>query len=300
MLSNSELRSLLMLRDHQCHNDIPKGLSVGQYIYACSELKAKGLIHFAPEGPAAQIKDKGEGVIDDYIQEKQSEKAMIDIKDLEPEEKKFILYVGNNKKYESYYDEIEDDYDVLSDKFVLEGYLKLAISNDHQDSLTKKGKRLYDEIEKAMLELNELDIIMLDYLCGCTDYCHDIKNECEDLRYYSKKDIYDAAIILKNKELVEYFDEPNDYYNVTFLSITDKGRKYMRERNSKMQDPIDDSVVFKRKDNKGEIIEKRISAREICDIIRAEKKLNVMTKVDWESLLSKITGLSKESFRNYL
>lgn len=300
-LSKNEIITLFHLRDQNDHNDIPRNITLFQYKNACKSLKERGYIYYAPEFPIAKIKEEGLGLLDDYLEEKQNDKNMIKVKDLEEEEIKIILLLGNKEKYASYEAEIEDEYYDLFEKLEFNGYVKPALTKDDEDKLTKKGKRLFDEIEKSMKELTELDFIILDFLSYKSEPITDIHKDCDLLRVYGKEEVFYANHKLKDYGYVDFLDEPNDFFNCTWLSITDEGRKLLREKmNEEMKESGEDSVTFKRKDKKGQIIEKNITASEIADIIRNEKKLYVMQKNEWCALLSKITGLSESSFKNYL
>lgn len=300
-LGKNEIITLYHLRDKKQHADTPRDITIYQYKNACEKLKDMGCIYYAPEYTVAEIKEKGLGILDDYLEQIQNDNIMINYKELEEEEIKIILLLGNKEKYASYEAEIEDEYDELFEKLELNGYVKPALTKDDEDTLTKKGKRLFDEIEKSMKELTELDYIILDYLSYKSEPITDIHKDCDKLRVYGKEEVFYANHKLKDYGYVDFFDEPNDFFNCTWLSITDEDRKVLREKmNEEMKESGEDSVTFKRKDKKGQIIEKNITASEIADIIRNEKKLKVMQKNEWCALLSKITGLSESSFKNYL
>lgn len=71
-------------------------------------------------------------------------------------------------------------------------------------------------------------------------------------------------------------------------------------KNNDVMNTENGTVIFERKKGSGEIIQKKITAREICDIIRKYKKENVMQKKEWHKILCEITGLSESSFKSYL
>lgn len=228
-LGKNEIITLYHLRDKKDHYDIPHDITIYQYKNACKNLKNIGCIHYAPESTSARIKDEGLGLLDDYLEQIQNDNTMIDYKELEEEKIKIILLLGDKEKYASYEAELEDEYDELFEEFELNGYVKAASTNDDEDKLTKKGKKLFDEIEKSMKELTELDYIILDYLSYKSEPVMDIHKDCDSLRVYGREEVFHANHKLKDYSYVDFLDEPNDYFNCTWLSITDDGRKVLRE-----------------------------------------------------------------------
>lgn len=154
---------------------------------------------------------------------------MIKIQDLTTTEKLFILYIGNKQKYKPCSYMFDYNYKRLFGKFEKDGYVTAAISCDDNDSLTSEGQHLYDEIEKSASELSELQVKILDFLSEYDEDCHNIRKECKDLKYNTSEELTEAFVLLRSYELVIYFERPNDEGNVTWLSITDKGRIALRE-----------------------------------------------------------------------
>lgn len=154
---------------------------------------------------------------------------MIKIQDLTTTEKLFILFIGNKQKYKPCSYMFDYNYKRLFGKFEKDGYVTAAISCDDNDSLTSEGQYLYDEIEKSASELSELQVKILDFLSEYDGDCHNIRKECKDLKYNTSEELAEAFVLLRSYELVIYFERPNDEGNVTWLSITDKGRIAVRE-----------------------------------------------------------------------
>lgn len=300
---------LLHLSDGKQHWDYAEGFSEGKYYKACKELKQLGYIFFVSisTGIATQIKDAGKGLLEEYFQKIKNSEA-VSISTLDEYEKKFILYIGDKQKYADYEKDILDYYDELYENFFFCGCINIEKSIEGLVELSRKGKNLYNQLEEDIMikekegndysNFSDLDWQILNILVSRGDKVEDIYAEYEEMKLYTREEILNSSVKLQNVGLISFFYDENDDKACFHHFIEQQGIVVYREHLKNRKE--DSFVIFERANSNGEIIQKKISAREIGDIIRKYKKENVMRKNEWYKILSEITGLSETTFKGYL
>lgn len=243
----NKIKVLFHLKDGEDHRDSAIGLTREQYYVACQELHQQGCIHFVSTnvGVIARIKDKGRGVLDNFIQE-QKYTDMMNINEMEEDEKKLILYLGDSDKYASYYADIEEDYNEIFDDLLFGGYVKYGETADDMDSLTRKGKKLFNLIESEMNKLTDLDWMILNVLVKHEKPIFDIRCEDPQLQVYSDEEITNSCVKLKSMGLVDFFYDDNDGHKSHWFKIEDNGRIFVRNNKQQNNENI---VLEERIDN---------------------------------------------------
>lgn len=175
------------------------------------------------------------------------------------------------------------------------GQAVLADLKQESKSLLRKILREYDLTQnqyKLLLHTREVGYAENIFGIAWNDYKNEICNKLYGDKYLKSNDNDDNGLQqlvltqLGEQRIEDIEDELNTLLSGYSKSLDDSS--------------TDTTIIFERKGPKGELLQKRITAREICDSIRGKDYRNNLKKEEWMDLLSTITGLSSSSFKSYL
>lgn len=299
--TKQQFQILLHIRDEKRHFDYPYGMTENQYYVLCVELRGTNnsilRVISTNDGIISEIFPEGLGLLDNFIKEQQEKETKII--ELNDAQKKFLLYMGNKLVYSPLVEDLDEDFNELLLDMKYMGIVNISCNLEDSDVFTRKGRKLYKLVQIEENNLTELDWIILDELVKHEEKVENIRAVCPQLHAYKNIEILQSSIKLKSLGYIDFFYDDNDMYKSHWHGISNEGRLIVRKRNEEEMNR-DSAVIFSRQDKHGQLVEKKITARDICDTIRKQKLINKLQKTEWVKFLSEITGLAESSFNNFI